>query len=361
MKASASAPQVPPFTAENEKPVAIGSDEIILRIAAVGLHHTDLAVPPNPEGYLAIMAHEAAGVVEQVGNRVSKVRPKDHVVLTRLSCGQCIPCQKGYPSHCLKIFGADFSDNRFGGADFSKSFKKEIWGNDCGKSSLSTYALVTESNVVKVRSDAPLELLGPLGYSILTGAGAVFNGLHVIVGSSIAVFGLGAVGLSAVMAAVVSGCASIIGVDIRPERLTLAKALGATHTIDARKHDPVEVIKKISGSGVNYSIESTAHPSLLHQAVECLGPAGICGPVGCSPPGTQVSLDMNSISSGRNICGITDECSIADTFIPKLVDLYMQGVFPIDRLITVYEPRQIDRAIKDMAEGRVVDPVLRLQ
>lgn len=340
----------------------VGPDNILVRMTAVGLRDTDIPVS-NPKGLSAVMAHEGAGVVERVGDQVAKVTPGDHVVLTYLSCGQCIPCQRGYASYCFKSFKPTIKASGLNGINRLRQKSAEIstQRSFLGHSSSTTYALVTERNVVKVRPDVELEMLGPLGCGIQTGAGAVFNTLHVKMGSSIAIFGLGSVGLGAVMAAVVSSCDVIIGVDIDPGRLKIAQALGATHTIDAGKRNPVNLIKKITACGVNYSIESTARPSVFRQAIESLDCLGICGLVGCAPPGTLVTLDMNSIPSGQTIRGIMEEDSVADTFIPQLVDLYVQGKFPIDRLISFYEPDQIPQVIDDMTHNRVINPVLRMK
>ncbi len=329
-------------------------DKIFVRMAAVGLCHTDTAFQHSPIELSTVLAYEGAGIVEQVGNKVTKVKPGDHVVLTHLSCGQCIPCQKGYPSYCLKLFTPTARGVR---SNKGNAFKKRRF---LGRSLFGTFASITEHNIVKVRPDAKLEMLGPLGTSIQIGAGAVFNHLHVKVGSSVAIFGLGSVGLSAVMAAVVSSCSEIIGVDIQPERLNMAKRLGATHTVDAGRQNPLEVIKKITGSGVDYSIESTALPRVFCQAVESLNRSGVCGLVGCAKPGTQITFDMNYIPFGRTICGITDSGNVADIFIPQLIDLYMQGNFPINHLITFYDANQINQAIDDMINGQVINPVIRI-
>lgn len=350
-----------PFTIEELDLDPPRQNEILVRIESVGLCHTDIMIQNNPIVLPAVLGHEGAGVVEQVGEQVTKVKPGDHVVLTFVSCGQCIHCQQGHPSYCLQAFTPTFSGIRPDGTTTLKKAEERIHGNFFGQSSFATHALVTERNVVKVRSDVELDILGPIGCGIQTGAGAVFNSLHVKVGSSIAVFGLGSVGLSAVMAANVSGCSTIIGIDINPERLKTAKFLGATHTINAEKDDPVSVIKEIFSYGVNYSIESTANPKVFRQAVDSLGRLGVCGLVGGAPLGTQVTFDMNSILFGRTIRGIIEGDSVPDFFIPQLVNLYLQGQFPIDHLITFYDLNQINQAADDLINGRVIKPVLRMK
>ena len=339
------------------------SDKIDVRMVSVGLRHVDTAFLRNPFGMDMVLAHEGSGIVERVGNQVTKVKAGDHVILTRLSCGQCIPCQKAYSSCRLRavtpsVKSADLSDIV---TLKEKRTRERLQRGFVRHASFTIHTTVTERNVVKVASDAKLEILGPLGCGIQIGAGAVFKQLHVKAGSSIAIFGMGLVGLSAVMAALVSNCTTIIGVDINPDRLESAKAIGATHTIDASKYNPIKAIKKITGSGADYIIESTALPDVMIQAVESLGHSGICCLVGCARPGTQVTFDMNSLPYGRTICGIIEDGATADVFVPQLIDLYAQGRFPIERLLTFYAPNQIRRAINDKAEGRVIHPILRMR
>ena len=236
-----------------------------------------------------------------------------------------------------------------------------IHGNFFNQSSFATYALAAERNIVKVRKDVDLALLGPLGCGIQTGAGGVMNALHPYAGSSIAVFGAGSVGLSAVLAAAVCGCAIIIAVDINEDRLKFAKQLGATHTINPQNTDPIAEIQKITGSGVLYSLECTGLPKVFRQAVDCLTLTGVCGFIGVAPLGTEVSLDMNGILFGRTVRGIIEGDSIPDIFIPRMVDLYAQGRFPFDKMITFYKFDEINKAAEDSEKGKVLKPVLRFE
>jgi aryl-alcohol dehydrogenase len=258
------------------------------------------------------------------------------------------------------LFGYNFAANRPDGSAVMHQGNQTINGSFFGQSSFATYALAYEQNVVKVRKDAPLDILGPLGCGIQTGAGGVLNALRPKAGSSIAIFGTGSVGLSAIMAAKVAGCTTIIGVDVNPKRLELALELGATHVINGMQSDPVKEILAITGIGVNYSIEATAIPKVLRQAVDSLALLGVCGVIGAAPLGTEVSLDVNSIMFGRTVRGIIEGDSIPDIFIPQMIDLYMQGRFPFDRLITFYTLDQINQAAHDSESGSVLKPVLRM-
>ncbi|MFC4122117.1 zinc-binding dehydrogenase [Nonomuraea zeae] len=214
-------------------------------------------------------------------------------------------------------------------------------------------------NVVKVDEDARLELLGPLGCGVQTGAGAVLNSLDPPAGSSIAIFGTGSVGMSAVMAAVIAGCSTIVAIDLNARRLELARELGATHVIDAAADDPLERLGDLTGGlGLGYTIDTTAVPGVLRQAVDALANGGTCGLVGAAALGTEVSLDMSSLLFGRSVRGIVEGDSVPRRFIPLLVELHRRGRFPFDRLIRTYAFEDINQAVEDSEKGNTLKPVL---
>lgn len=335
------------------------ADELLVRIVGAGVCHTDVSIQNAPLALPIVLGHEGAGIVEQVGKDVKKVKPGDHVVLTFLSCGYCATCQQGRPAYCKRSVSLNMIGTRRDGSTSLSNAEGKIHGNFFGQSSFATYALASERNTVKVRKDAPLELLGPLGCGIQTGAGAVANSLQVRAGSSIAVFGLGSVGLSAIMMAKVAGCTTIVGIDINPQRLALAQELGATHTIHSSENNAPQAIRKITRFGVDYALECSGLPDVFRQAVDCLHQLGVCGLVGYAPLGTEVTLDMNSILFGRTVQGILEGDSIPDQFIPQLIDLYMQGRFPFDRLVTHYDLNDINTATSDMLAGTTLKPILK--
>jgi aryl-alcohol dehydrogenase len=338
-------------------------DEVLVRIVGVGICHTDLAardghlpLPPPP----SVFGHEGAGVVEKVGVGVTKVKPGDHVVLGWDFCGECAACKAGKYLYCFNFFQHNFNGARPDGSTTLRKGDQDIHGNFFNQSSFASFSLANERNVVKVPTDVPLEVLGPLGCGVMTGAGAVMNSLQAKAGDSIAVFGVGPVGISAVLAAVVRECAPIIAVDIHDERLKAAKGFGATHTVNAGVQDPVAVIQEITGGGPHFTLECVGNPAVFRQAVDVLPRLGVCGLVGVVPPGTEVSLDMDLIMNGRTIKGILGGDAIQDQFIPELIELYRQGKFPFDRMITYYPFDEINKAVEDMEKGLVVKPVLRL-
>ena len=343
---------------------APGPREVLVRVVATGVCHTDMIIRDQyyPSPLPAVLGHEGSGVVEAVGAGVRGVEPGDHVVMTFMSCGYCVQCEQGHPAHCENFFGLNFGGGRGDGSTATCDAHGHVLHDHFfGQSSFGTLAIAHERNVVKVSKDAPLELLGPLGCGIQTGAGAVLNALQVKAGSSFAAFGSGAVGLSAVMAARVAGATTIIAVDVTPSRLALAKELGATHVVNSRETDAVAAIREITGGGVNFTLESSGRPEVLRQAIDALSIRGTCGIVGAPKLGTEAAFDVNDVMvPGKRIIGIVEGDSVPQLFIPQLVDLYVQGRFPFDKLVGFYAFDQINEAIADSESGKTIKPILRL-
>lgn len=337
--------------------------EVRVKLVATGMCHTDLSVRDGylPFGLPGVLGHEGAGVVEAVGPGVGKVIAGDHVVMTYPHCGLCEQCQTGRPTYCAMTQKWIFSGTgKRTETMLHTADGKSIGSAFMGQSSFSTRAITTEDGVVKVRRDVPLELLGPLGCSFQTGAGAVLRSLRVPTGSSLAIFGSGAVGLAAVMAARLAGVGTIIAVDVNGQRLELAGHLGATHMVNARSADAVDVIRSITGGrGAEYSLWATGLPDVLTQAFTCLSQTGTCGVVGVAPPGAKLSVDIYEIFKGKAIRGILAGDSVPDVLIPQLVDLYLQGRFPIDALVKYYGFSDINTAAQDLEHGTTVKPILR--
>src|SRR5579883_2921576 len=352
-----------PFRIEEVELDAPRDDEVLVRIVATGMCHTDLVARDQlyPVPFPLVCGHEGAGIVEQVGARVTKVRPGDPVVLTYLSCGACFACLRGRPMYCYRLFDLNFGGKRADGSLTMRQNGTGVHGAFFGQSSFATHALASERNVVRVRPDAPLELLGPLGCGVQTGAGSVMNALRVGHGASLAVFGAGAVGLSAVMAAHAVGATTIIAVDVVPSRLVLAKELGATDAVNAKECNPVEALRTISGGGVQFSLETTGLPEVVRQAVDALGVRGVCGIVGASPPGTDVRIDITDfMQMAKTMYGIIEGDSVPDVFIPQLLDLFLQGRFPFDKLAKFYPFDRINEAARDSEHGMTVKPIIRI-
>ena len=356
-----------PFEIEELELDGPRADEILVRIVAVGICQTDVHVRDRlqPAGLPAVLGHEGSGVVEEVGSAVRSVKPGDRVILSYDSCGRCRFCLGGRNSYCEQAMAINFGGSRLDGTNALRrpgnGEGTGVHGHFFGQSSFATYALATERNVVKAPDDLPLELLGPLGCGLQTGAGAVLNSLHVPANASIAILGTGAVGLAAVMAARVARANPIIGVDLVPKRLALAAELGATHTIDARKEDVRERIAQIThGGGVDFALEITALPEMLSLAVDILAPCGTAGQIGGGIPGAKAAIGMSRLLLGRSVRGIIQGDSIPRSFIPKLIEMYRRGEFPFDRLVRFYDFAQINEAVADAASGETIKPILRI-
>ena len=337
-------------------------DEVIVRIAGSGICHTDL-MPWHetvPSRFPAVYGHEGAGVVEKVGSKVTEVKPGDKVVMSFNYCGVCIPCQDGFIGACVDHFKANFSQQRY--SDGSPTMRKGdevIHGGFFCQSSWASHALGIEKSVVKIPDDVPVELFGPLGCGVQTGAGAVINSLHPKAGDSIAIWGTGSVGMSAVMGAVVSGCGKIMVVDINEERLALAKELGATHTFNPTKCDPVAEIEKVTKWGADYALNCTGNLKAARQVVDSVRIKGVAGLVGAPPLGAELSIDYWHTLLGRSIIGVCQGDSTPKLFIPKLIELWKQGRFPIDKIVKYYSLDQINEAMADTLAGKTIKAIVK--
>ncbi len=336
--------------------------EVLVRIVASGVCHTDLgahagrgAGTPKP----VVLGHEGAGVVEQVGEGVASLIPGDHVVLSGSSCGRCPSCRRSLPSYCHEMLPRNFGGLRMDGTSALSENGERLYGQFFGQSSFAEYCLAAERTAVKVSQDVPLRILGPLGCGVVTGAGAVLYSLQVRPGDSLAVFGTGGVGLSAVMAARLAGASRIIAVDVIPARLALARELGATDTIDARAGSAAEAIRGLTGHGVNFSLNTTLAPEVFTQALECLTMRGVAGFV-TAPRGEWKPAMFPMLAGGRRLQGILGGDAAPQLAIPMLVDYYRQGRLPFDRLIRFYPFKRIDAAFRDMEHGAAIKPVLEM-
>lgn len=338
------------------------ADEVIVQIVASGVCHTDLAVRDQhiPLPLPAVLGHEGAGVITRVGSAVTKVRQGDHVVLSYGSCGTCANCQAGKPAYCAQFLAFNVGTRRPDGSCTHSQGGQPLTGCFFYQSSFATHAVTHVRNVVKVDPDLPLEVLAPLGCGIQTGAGSVLNVLKPRAGSSIAIFGAGAVGLSAVMAAVVAGCAQVIVVDVRDARLALAKELGATVIVNSKTSDAVSAVKAAVPGGVDFAVEATGIPAVMTQSFDALNGTGTVVVLGVAPAGATVSIDASSLLGGKTIRGAIEGESVPDVFIPQLIALWKAGKFPFDRLARYYAFDQINAAAHDSEQGLTIKPILRM-
>ncbi|KMN76492.1 aryl-alcohol dehydrogenase [Chromobacterium alkanivorans] len=353
-----------PFTIEAARLRPPRKDEVLVRIVATGMCHTDMIVRDQhyPVPLPAVLGHEGAGVVEEIGPQVQGLAVGDHVVLSYGHCGHCQPCIGGRTAYCREFFARNFGGvDQDGTCALADANGQPLHSHFFAQSSFASHALCRENNAVKVPKEAPLGLLGPLGCGVQTGAGAVIHSLGVAAGSRFAVFGAGAVGLSAVLAARLVGASLIIAVDVLPARLELALELGATHVVDSGKSNPAAAIREIAGDGVDFALESTGRPQVLRQAVDALAGMGCLGVAGAPPLGVTAEFDVNDLlQGGKTIRGVVEGDSVPKQFIPQLVDLFMQGRFAFDKLVKFYPFEQINQAAADSEKGLTLKPVLRM-
>jgi aryl-alcohol dehydrogenase len=340
-----------------------GPGEVLVRLVATGVCHTD-AKAAGPESFSprpVVLGHEGAGIVEAVGPGVQKVAPGDHVVMTFGSCGRCRSCEEAEPAYCHHALPLSFGCKRAGGSTYLRAADgSPVYGDFFQQSSFATYSIARERNVVKVRNDAPLELLGPLGCGVQTGAGAVLNDLRMKPGRTLVVFGVGALGLSAVMAARLAGAGRIIAIDRHKGRLDLARDLGAHDVILAGAEPLAPQIKALLPIGVDYAIDTTGVLPVMRAALDALAPRGECAFVTSPWDGSELSISPRHLLLGRKVRGVIEGNSNPDVFIPQLVDWFMDGRFPFDRLVTFYAFDELEAAFHDSDSGATVKPILRM-
>jgi aryl-alcohol dehydrogenase len=338
-------------------------NEVLVRIVASGICHTDLGVHSGrgmPVPKPLVLGHEGAGIVERVGAAVTTLQAGDHVVLSGASCGRCASCQRNLPSYCEEMLPRNFGGARIDGSSPLSQRGERIGGSFFGQSSFSTCTVADERSAVKMPDDVPLEILGPLGCGVITGSGAVINSFGMGAGQTLAVFGAGGVGLSAVMAARLVGAARIIAVDPVASRRALALALGATDVVDPTAGDPVAAIGEVVPRGVDISFNTTTLPEVYTQALDCLAMRGMAGFV-TAPRGEWAPHMYRMLSGGRTMKGILGGDAKPSLFLPMLVEYWRQGRFPFDRLITFYPFADIATAFQDTASGKTIKPVLRME
>lgn len=340
----------------------IESDEVLVKIKAVGICHTDIASTKSiyPFSYPVLLGHEGAGIVQKVGSNVKHISPGDHVVLVYAFCNNCENCLEGKPYICDEFYQLNTTG-------FSKSNKKKLAlkngeevSNFFGQSSFAEYSIVSHQSLVKVDKDVPLEYLGPLACGIMTGFGSVVEKLKPNEGDSITVFGCGAVGLSAIIASKIAGCKDIIAVDVNDSKLEFAKKFGATKTINTTKQNLLQEVQNTVNKGVHHVVESTGNPIILQDALDITRLSGKVVVLSAVKKGSQVSIDFKSIQSERTLIGTIMGSVNPHTFIPQLIHWYKQGKLPLEELITFYKLEDINEAVKDLKDGKIIKAVLKV-
>lgn len=338
------------------------ADEVIVRFDAAGLCRTDLEVAAGrlPTPLPVVAGHEGAGVVDYVGPQVEGLAVGDTVIAGFDFCGRCPNCRGGMPAYCPDHFALNFGARRADGTvGLSDHEGRPVHDHFFGQSSFAGLSLCRPTGLVKVRGDIPASVLAPLGCGVSTGAGAVWNVLRVEPGASLLIIGAGAVGLSAVMAAVVAGASRIIVADRHAARLHLAAELGATDVVDVSAIPVVDAAMELTGgTGVGLALESTGSPESMTAAVRALAPLGRAAILGIAPPHAEFRTDAFELLSGRSVMGSVIGHQAPAVLIPRILGLHRQGRFPIERLTTVYPLESINDAVADVEAGVTVKAIL---
>ncbi len=341
-----------------------GPGEVLVKLGASGVCHTDALARDGDMPFPApgVLGHEGAGIVASVGPGVSNVAAGDKVVIGWPWCGTCRNCLDGQPRYCLSLGPLVVSGAR---ADGSTALRRldgaPLHSHFFGQSSFATYSICAANALVPVPSDAPVEILGPLACGLSTGAGAILNALRPSAGSSVVVYGAGAVGLSAVMAARLTGATTIIAVDRLAARLSLARDLGATETIDVSAGlDPVAAVHEICGGPADFSLDCAGVVAVLQQAAASVGMRGTVALIGGAPAGASFSLEHQPTLWGKRVIGILGGEGRSVSLIGALIELNRQGRFPYDRLITSFPLEAVNDALEASHSGDVIKPVLRM-
>lgn len=364
----------------------IQAEEVLVEIEASGICHTDLScaiglLPCRPG---AVLGHEGAGKVLAIGSSVTNVSPGDSVLLSFSHCETCGPCLSGHPAYCYSFNTRNFSGCRplpvtaDGAVDssllssdpttdpnfstFVSKDGKPIFSQFFGQSSFARHTLVHKSSCVKVPKDTNLALFASMGCGMQTGAGAVLNSLSVRPGSSIAVFGVGSVGMAAVMAAAhIAKAKTIIAIDLQPSRLELAKKLGATHGVLGNVADLKQEIRKIAPPvGVDYAVDCTGAVPVIKNMIDVLGTKGRAATVGAPGFGKSVQVDvMEHLTYGKEYVGSCEGDSLPKEFVPFLIEQHAKGNFPMDQFVTFYDVKDYKQALEDTHKGKAIKAVLK--
>ena len=315
-----------------------GPGEVLIKVAAAGLCHSDLSVinGDRPRPLPMALGHEAAGVVEALGAGVTDLRVGDHVVVVFVpSCGHCPPCAEGRPALCEPGAAANGAGTLLSGERRLTRNGGGPLNHHLGCSVFAEYATVSRHSLVRIDPAVPLDEAALFGCAVLTGVGAVVNTAQVRVGASVAVVGLGGVGLAALIGAQAAGARQIVAVDLADAKLAQARALGATHTVNAGRPDALEEIRALSAGGVEFAFEFAGSIRALDLAYRITRRGGTTVTAGLPPAAATLALPAVSlVAEERTLKGSYIGTCVPSRDIPRYMDLYLQGRLPVDKLLT---------------------------
>ncbi|MGU3495763.1 zinc-dependent alcohol dehydrogenase family protein [Xanthobacteraceae bacterium A53D] len=340
-----------------------GADEVLVKIAAAGLCHSDLSVinGDRPRPVPMVLGHECAGVVEEVGPNVSDLKPGDRVVMSFLpTCGHCLPCMDGRAQLCEPGHAANGRGSLLSGAHRLHCDDGAEAYHHCGVSAFAEYAVVSRRSLVKLDADIPLERAALFGCAVMTGVGTVVNTCKVRPGDTVAVLGLGGVGLSSVLGAAASGATRIIAIDLAPEKLELARTMGATDAFLATDPEVVEKVKALTSGGVDHAIEMAGSVKAFDLAYKITRRGGKTATAGLANPNSQITIPpVNLVAEERTILGSYMGSCVPTRDIPRFVAMNVAGKLPVEKLLSGTGPlEEINAAFDLLDQGKVVRHII---
>ena len=340
-----------------------GPGEVLVEIAGAGLCHSDLSVVDGsrPRTMPMVMGHEASGIVREVGAEVNEFAPSDPVVFSFVPiCGRCRFCASGRGALCEAGAQANIAGTLLSGARHFVDSNSTVCNHHLGVSGFSQFTVAAQESLVKIDASLPLATAALFGCAVMTGVGAIVNTARVMPGTSVAVFGMGGVGLSAVMGARAAGAYPIVAVDKLEDKLKIASQVGATHTVNAAHGDPIAAVKDLTGGGVDNALESVGNEQVLIQAYQATRRGGTTITIGLPAPGKLFSIPAVSLTmEERTIKGSYMGSSVPRRDIPRYIGMYLAGLLPVDKLHThTLRLDDINLGFDRLAQGMAVRQIV---
>lgn len=327
-----------PLAIEDLELAAPGPGEVLVKVMAAGLCHSDLSVinGDRPRPLPMALGHEAAGIVEQLGDGIDDLAVGDHVIMVFMpSCGHCLPCAEGRPALCEPGAAANGKGALLSGAVRLEDARSERVHHHLGCSAFADHAVVSRRSLVKIDPSLPFTEAALFGCAVLTGVGAVVNTAKVQAGQSVAVIGLGGVGLSSVLGAIAAGASQVIAIDLSPQKLELARQIGATSTVNAADGDAVDQVKALTNGGADVVIEMAGSVRALESAVKMTRRGGLTVTAGLPPPDAALAVNVVSlVAEERTLKGSYIGTCVPLRDVPRYIALYKSGRLPVHRLLT---------------------------
>jgi alcohol dehydrogenase len=340
-----------------------GFGEVLVEVVGAGLCHSDLSVidGSRPRPLPMVLGHEAAGIVREVGAGVHDLKPDDHVIFSFVPmCGHCVPCATGRPALCEPGAKANLTGALLTGERRIHNHQGALVNHHLGVSGFAQYTVAVQESLIKIDAHLPLERAALFGCAAITGVGAVINTARVEPGMAVAIWGMGGVGLCAVMGAKLAGATPIIAIDILPSKLALARELGATHVIDASSVDPIEAVRDLTNGGAQYVFEVVGNERALAQAYAATRRGGTTVTVGLPAPTRMLSVPAVSITAEeRTIKGSFMGSAVPRRDIPRLLALHEAGLLPVEKLLTrTIRLEAINDGFDALASGAAVRQII---